>query len=255
LFPESFYYFGDMKNLTLFFLLIISITAKSQQKDALYVFDANWKPTKIKSAHFLLHSHQVNDTCWQWDYYNFVGPLIKTERYRDKDGTELDGMSYYYNDKGVVDSATTFRRGKRNGDAWKVRGDSLKFRVKYVYRDDSLIEVIDPDKKKADSSISYKDEKESEYPGGKAGWFHYLQKNLQYPERAVNGNIQGSVSVSFIVDQYGFISDSYITRSVEYSLDEEALKIIKESGKWEPAFQNGHHVKSYKMQPINFNMQ
>ncbi|HEV3223824.1 MAG TPA: energy transducer TonB [Puia sp.] len=244
-----------MKKLPFLFLLILNLVARSQGKDALYVFDENWKPTKIKSAKFLLHTHQVNDTCWQWDYYNFVGPLINTEQYRDKDGKELNGNSYHYNVSGFVDSTTTFRAGKRNGDAWKFSGDSLKYRIKYIYREDSLVEVIYPDKQKKDSSISYKDEKESEYPGGKAGWSHYLMKNLKYPDRAISGNIQGKVSVSFIVDKDGYVIASYIAHSVEYSLDEEALRIIKDSGKWEPAFQNGHNVKSYKLQPLNFSLQ
>ncbi len=235
--------------------MIISLKARSQGKDALYVFDEYWKPTKIKTAKFLLHAHQVNDTCWQWDYYNFVGPLIKSEQYRDGEGKELNGISYNYNLAGLLDSTTTFRRGKKNGDAWKLSGDSLKFRFKYVYRDDSLIEFIDVATQKKDSSISYKDEKESEYPGGTKGWYHYLMKNLKYPDRAVSGNIQGMVRVSFIVDKDGNVIDPTIARSVEYSVDEEALRIVKESGKWEPAFQNGHNVKSYKIQPLNFRLQ
>jgi protein TonB len=244
-----------MKKLTLYFLLILTLKARSQGKDALYVFDENWKPTKIKNAQFLLHTHQVNDTCWQWDYYNIVGPLIKTEQYRDKEGKEMNGTCYNYNVEGYLDSTTTFRRGKKNGDAWKMSRDSLKFRFKYTYRNDSLIEFIDVDKQKKDSSISYKDEKESEYPGGTPGWFRYLLKNLKYPDRAVNGNIQGMVKVNFIVDNAGYVLDPHIVRSIEYSLDEEALRIILSSGKWEPAFQNGHFVKSYKMQPINFRLQ
>ncbi len=32
----------------------------------------------------------------------------------------------------------------------------------------------------------------------------------------------------------------------------EAVRVIKKSGKWTPAVQNGHHVKSYKKQPIGF---
>ncbi len=239
----------------LFFLLMLCLSAKSQEKEAFYVFDAGWKPTKIKSAHFLLHTHQVNDTCWQWDYYNFIGPLIRTEQFRDKGGIELDGISNHYNEKGFVDSMATFRRGKRNGDSWKLNGDSLKYKIKYVYRDDSLVEAVYLDKLKKDSTVSYKDEKESKYPGGLAAWSRYLSKNLQYPERAIKGNIQGTVSVGFIVDKIGNVIAPYIARSVEYSLDEEALKIIKGSGKWDPAFQNGKNVKSYKMQPLIFKLQ
>jgi protein TonB len=242
-----------MKKLPLFFLLTLSITAKSQ-KESFYVFDANWKPTKIQTAHFALHIRQVNDSCWQWDYYNFIGPLIKTEQYRDQDGKELDGVSRYYNKKGLLDSAGTYRLGKKNGDFWKWSDGTSKNAFKYVYREDSLIETIDLQNQKKDSSVRYSDEKESDYPGGAAGWRRYLVKNLNYPERAVGANIQGQVLIRFVVDKAGNVMDTYISGSIEYSLDEEALRIIKDSGKWEPSFQNGHTVKSYKMQPINFRM-
>jgi protein TonB len=244
-----------MKSLPLIFLLTLSIAAKSQEKESFYVFDADWKATKIETAHFLLHTHVVNDTCWQFDFYNFLGPLIKMEQYRDKDGNEINGVSRHYNEKGLVDSTGNFHNGKRNGEFIKLAGDPLKSKWKYIYRDDSLIEVIDLEKQKKDSSLSYKDEKESSFPGGLPGWQRYMLKNLKYPERAMNGDKQGQVSVLFIVDKSGNVIDPYISGSVEYSLDEEALRIVKGSGKWEPAFQNDHNVKSYKMQPINFRLE
>jgi len=243
-----------MKIISLFFGLILALTVRSQEKESFYVFDADWKPTKIDSARFLLHVHHVNDSCWQWDYYNFSGPLLKTEQYRDKDGTELNGASKHYNEKGWLDSTSTYRRGKKNGDFLKVSSDSFAVQVKYVYRDDSLVEVIDVRKQKKDSAIEYKDEKEAEYPGGVGQWMRYLNKNLKYPDRAVNSEIQGEVRTLFIVDKDGHVLESYIGRSIEYSLDEESLRIIRGSGKWIPSFQNGKFVKAYKIQPIIFRL-
>ena len=244
-----------MKSLPLVFLLTLSIPAKSQKEESFYVFDANWKATKIESAHFLLHTHMVNDTCWQFEYYNFFGPIIKMEQYRDKEGNEINGISHHYNEKGLIDSTGNFRNGKRNGEFLKLTGNPLKYKWKYIYHDDSLIDVIDLENQKTESSESYKDEKESEYPGGLAGWKRYMLKNFKYPERAMKGNVQGQVSVRFVVDKAGYVIDPYISASVEYSLDEEALRIVMGSGKWEPAFQNGLNLKSYKMQPINFRLE
>jgi protein TonB len=144
--------------------------------------------------------------------------------------------------------------GKKNGRSWRMVRDSLKIWMEYTYLDDSLVEVVDRFKAKKDTT-TYPDEKESEYPGGLKGWSHYLQKNLKYPERAQGAEISGDVDVEFIVDKNGVVLGPFVVRSVEYSLDEEALKVIKESGKWEPAFQNGRFVKSYKRQPIRFRMQ
>jgi periplasmic protein TonB len=251
---KIFYYFGCMKILTPLFLLTLSITAKSQKDESFYVFDADWKPTKIETAHFLLHTHRVSDTCWQYDFYNFLGPLIKVERYRDKDANLINGVSRHYNEKGLIDSTGNFHNGKRNGEFIKFVGDPLKPKWKYIYREDSLIDFVDLAIPNEDPP-SFKDEKESDYPGGAGGWMHYLQKHLKYPERAMNGNIQGQVSINFVVDIAGNVIDPYVSASVEYSLDDEALKMINGSGKWEPAFQNGKNVKSYKLQPINFRLE
>ena len=35
---------------------------------------------------------------------------------------------------------------------------------------------------------------------------------------------------------------------------EEAIRVIKNSGKWTPAVQNGRTVKSYKQQPVTFKL-
>jgi len=247
-------YFGGMKKLPLFLLLCLTLTARSQGKDLFYVFDANWKTTKIKTARYFLHTYPLNDTCWQWDYYNMFGPLVKTEQYRDKEGNEMSGVSYYYNAKGFIDSMAHFSGGRLNGDTYKLSGDSLKYKIVYTYRNDTLINIVDLDTVKKDAVISYSDEKESEFPGGINAWYSYLTENLKYPDRAINNNVQGQVVVRFIVSKDGSTIEPFIAGSVEYSLDTEATRIIKKSGKWQPAFQNGHYVKSYKSQPINFKL-
>lgn len=232
-------------------LFLCCAFAQAQQNESFYVFDANWKPTKMDSAQFMLHIYQMNDTCWHWDYYHYIGPLVKTEQYVDKDGNDLNGVSNYYNEHGDIDSTTMFRHGKKNGDSWRFSGDSLKHKVKYVYQDDSLLEIVDMTNQKMDS-IKYSDEKESVFPGGMKAWAAFINKNIRYPDRAMHAEIKGNLLVDFIIDQEGNIIDSYIARSVEYSLDWEALRIIRSSGKWQPAFQNGHTVKSYKRHPIYF---
>jgi protein TonB len=244
-----------MKFLTPIVFCLIYFSSYCQDNESFYVFDADWKPTKMDSAHYFLHVHKLNETRWQWDFYNFMGPLVKTVQFLDHDGKIPDGTLHAYNEQGKLDSITIFVDGKRNGNSWKFYGDSLKQRIRYTYKDDSLIEVLDPNKAKKDSVVSYKDEKESEYRGGLAGWQKFLIKNIQYPDRAMNGNVEGQVIVFFIVDVSGKVIEPYISSSVEYSLDEEALRIINKSGVWVPAYQNAHNVKSYKSQPINFRLQ
>ena len=71
---------------------------------------------------------------------------------------------------------------------------------------------------------------ESEFPGGAAAWLRYLNKNLRYPDDAVNNEIQGTVVVQFIVDKEGNVSDvQAISGPDNGGLRDEAVRVIKKS--------------------------
>jgi protein TonB len=95
---------------------------------------------------------------------------------------------------------------------------------------------------------------ESTYPGGAAAWQRYLNRNLRYPQDAIDNEIQGAVVVQFIVDKEGTVSEVEAI-SGPNELRDEAVRVIKKSGKWTPAVQNGRQVKSYKKQPIVFRLE
>jgi protein TonB len=67
--------------------------------------------------------------------------------------------------------------------------------------------------------------------------------------------VQGDVLVMFLIDVTGKIRQPEIIRSVEWSLDEQALQMIRESPDWIPAIYGDRIVKSYKMQPIPFRLE
>jgi protein TonB len=97
---------------------------------------------------------------------------------------------------------------------------------------------------------------ESDYPGGANAWARFLQANLQYPNKAIRKKIEGTVVVQFIVDKDGSVSDIQAISGPENGgLKEEAIRVIKISGNWRPAVQDGRKVKSYKKQPITFRLQ
>ncbi|MBS1606554.1 MAG: TonB family protein [Bacteroidetes bacterium] len=96
---------------------------------------------------------------------------------------------------------------------------------------------------------------ESEYPGGPAAWLRYLNKTFRYPEDGLNNEIQGTVVVQFIVDKEGKVSEVQAISGPELGgLREEAVRVIRGSGDWIPAIQNGRKVKSYKKQPVIFRL-
>jgi len=101
--------------------------------------------------------------------------------------------------------------------------------------------------------IFTKVEIEPDYPGGQAGWIEYLTKNLKYPQDAIKKEVQGTVVIQFIVDQQGKISDVKAISGPEI-LRAASIKVIKESGTWLSAMQNGKKVNAYKRQPITYKL-
>jgi periplasmic protein TonB len=95
---------------------------------------------------------------------------------------------------------------------------------------------------------------ESNYPGGMEAWLRYLNKTLKYPSDAAETGIEGDVVVKFIVDKDGKTSEVEAIQGPQ-ELRGEAIRVIKSSGKWDPAIQNGLKVKSYKQQTIKFRLE
>jgi len=99
--------------------------------------------------------------------------------------------------------------------------------------------------------IFTKVENEADYPGGQEGWRTYLFKSLHYPQAAIDKGIKGTVVLQFIVAEDGKVSDVKAISGPK-ELQAESIRVIKESGTWVSAKQNGKKVKSYKRQPITY---
>lgn len=97
-------------------------------------------------------------------------------------------------------------------------------------------------------------EKEAEYPGGQSAWIKYLNQHLKYPVKAIDKEIQGTVVVEFIVDTDGRVSDIKATSGPK-ELRGESVRIIRESGNWEPAVQNAIKVRAWKKQPLTYRLE
>jgi len=92
------------------------------------------------------------------------------------------------------------------------------------------------------------------FPGGIDDFYKFLGENIEYPEEAKKQNIEGNVFVSFIVEKDGAISDIKIDRKLGYGTDEEAVRILKLSPKWNPGTQNGKAVRVKYNLPIKFSL-
>lgn len=92
------------------------------------------------------------------------------------------------------------------------------------------------------------------FPGGTSDFFKFLADNIKYPEEAAKQDIQGNVFVSFVVEKDGSINDIKIDRPLGYGTDEEAIRVLKLSPKWNPGTQNGKAVRVKYSLPIKFSL-
>jgi protein TonB len=88
-------------------------------------------------------------------------------------------------------------------------------------------------------------------------WAKFLERNLDAEVPINNSAPEGTyrVLIQFVVDIDGSVSDITPMTHHGYGLEEEAIRVIKKAGKWEPAIQNGRQVKAYRQQPITFRVE
>ena len=91
--------------------------------------------------------------------------------------------------------------------------------------------------------------------GGVASFRNYVQKNIQYPTVAAENGIEGTVFVKFVVDTDGGISNVEVMRGVDPSLNDEAMRVIRNAPEWEPGKQRGQPVRVQFTIPIVFKLQ
>ena len=93
-----------------------------------------------------------------------------------------------------------------------------------------------------------------QFPGGQIAMLQYLMKNIKYPEQAMKEGIQGRVTVRFIVEKDGCISDVKPVLSVHPLLNKEAVRVVKSMPKWTPGKQNGKPVRVRFNLPVMFKL-
>lgn len=92
------------------------------------------------------------------------------------------------------------------------------------------------------------------FPGGISGLRTYLNQNIRYPAEAQENCVQGRVVVSFVVGKDGHISDVTVLRSVDPSLDKEAVRVIRNMPRWTPGKHGGEPVKVRYNVPVSFRL-
>ena len=95
-------------------------------------------------------------------------------------------------------------------------------------------------------------EKWPEFPGGEAALLAFLASRSEYPPVAAENGIAGRVQCSFVVNTDGSVVDIEVIRSVEPSLDREAVRVLRLMPRWTPGEQGGKPVRVRYSVPVLF---
>ena len=149
----------------------------------------------------------------------------------------------------VVSQATGWKAGEIKGKPVRV---SFTFPIRYMLSDGAKVSK----KGKGEEEVFFVAEDMPTFNGKEAslGFREYVGANLKYPEEAAKKGIQGTVYVQFIVEASGEVSNVKVLRGTNPSLDQEAIRIVKNSPRWTPGKQRGKNVRVSFTFPIKFKL-
>lgn len=169
----------------------------------------------------------------------FTAPVIKKDE-EVKPDEELKTQDELMSTKTAIGTFDV----KGNDDA---NGEVLKAK--------EVIAEPEPPKHEEENKVFDIVEQQPLFPGGPAALMKYLSDHTKYPVVAQENGVQGRVTVQFVVEKDGSISDVHVLRGVDPSLDKEAVRVVKSMPRWTPGKQNGINVRVNYRVPVLFRLQ
>ena len=168
----------------------------------------------------------------------FTAPVIKKDdEVRPED--EMKSQDEIMNSKVAVGFANVIGNDE-SGEVLKAKEVLVTEPVKPKEEENKVFDVV---------------EQMPSFPGGMAALMAYLQKSIKYPPVAEENGIQGRVVCTFVVERDGSVTDVRVARSVDPSLDKEAVRVVSAMPKWIPGKQNGQSVRVKYTLPVSFRLQ
>lgn len=169
----------------------------------------------------------------------FTAPVIKKDE-EVKPDEELKTQDELMSTKTAIGTFDVKGNDDANGEILKVK---------------EVIAEPEPPKHEEENKVFDIVEQQPMFPGGPAALMKYLSEHIKYPVVAQENGVQGRVTVQFVVEKDGSISDVHVLRGVDPSLDKEAVRVVKSLPRWTPGKQNGITVRVNYRVPVLFRLQ
>ncbi len=241
------------KSIIVIVFCIITVPAYAQQIVNLVLVGDNGITEDIKEARSFIVVKKYPGGFQRLDY-NLGAPLIRVKNYSDSLLKILHGAFYDYAPDGSITKSGYYTNNVKE-KTWFYFNDTGKVILEEQYEKGILIKIINPDTLPKEPGTDHKKfdkvDKEAQYKKGDNDWIRYLSGALdpEVGDKSVKG---GTVKICFVVNTSGACVDIHLRRSVEFVLDEEAIRVIENSPLWQPAIQDGKKVNAYRIQPLTF---
>ena len=122
--------------------------------------------------------------------------------------------------------------------------------------DDIAITTVSVEAEEIDEDVPHVNaEVMPKFQGGDLNTFRkWVHDRLDYPEVARENNIQGKVTVQFVIERDGSLTNIEVLRTPDKLLSDETIRVLKTSPKWEPGRQRNIPVRIRYTLPIDFTL-
>ncbi len=169
----------------------------------------------------------------------FTAPVIKNDS-EVKPEEEMKSQEDLQKTKTTIGAFTVIGNDEIGGEVLKAKEE---------------IAQPEPPKNEEENKVFDVVEEQPSFPGGQGALMAWLRDNIKYPVVAAENAIQGRVIVQFVVGKNGSISNVKVVKSVDPSLDKEAVRVVSSMPNWTPGKQNGTSVNVRYTLPVTFKLQ
>lgn len=163
-------------------------------------------------------------------------------------GTDSSAMNMDTSRSSTMATSSTSTTTRNNNNRKSKKGKSVRYVVK--------LNNTPKGSMTADKSgvYSYAEVMPS-FTGGEQALERFIQDNLEYPQEALDNDVEGQVMVSFAVDENGRVYEpSVVGRKLGYGLEQAALDVVRKMPNWSPGRIKGQNVKTRFTLPITYQL-
>ena len=233
--------------------LVFIIFSATAQTDTMYLyFNKGWKPCEKDTAFYIGKVYKLGNLWGRQDLWANSGQLQMTATYLDEATTKAEGITTYFRESGTISNTTKNVNGRALSAEYFYESGKKKGNILYTSQG-TIQKGYDEN---GNEIPGYVVEREALFTGGLEGWKTYIESNLNAGIAKRNSRSAGlyPVSVQFVVDKEGNVSN---VRAIEVPKDcapcgKEAMRVIKNGPKWQPAMQDNKPVIYQALQKITF---